>query len=107
LNYHWAFVPGFSHIVKPLTQLLKKNTKFVWTETCTKALDRIITVTVPHRPSLPTSVLGFCCGATCLLTFFYDCNQYDRGVGMNRFDNVLFFVWVDLSSCMIARQSQA
>jgi hypothetical protein len=44
LNYHRAFVLGFSHIVKPLTQLLKKNTKFVWTEVCMKALDRIINI---------------------------------------------------------------
>jgi hypothetical protein len=44
LNYHRAFVPGFSHIVKPLTQLLKKNTKFSWTENCTKALNRIINI---------------------------------------------------------------
>jgi hypothetical protein len=35
-------------------------------------------------------VLGFCCGATCLLTFFYDSNQYDHGVRMNKFNNVLF-----------------
>jgi len=32
----------FSHIVKPLTNLLKKDTKFEWTPTCTKALDKII-----------------------------------------------------------------
>jgi hypothetical protein len=44
LNYHRAFVPGFSHIVKPLTQLLKKNTKFEWTDACTNALDRIINI---------------------------------------------------------------
>jgi hypothetical protein len=44
LNYHRAFVPGFSHIVKPLTQLLKKGIRFEWTETCTKALDRIINI---------------------------------------------------------------
>jgi hypothetical protein len=44
LNYHHAFVPGFSHIVKPLMQLLKKNIKFVWTEICTKVLDRIINI---------------------------------------------------------------
>jgi hypothetical protein len=44
LNYHRAFVPGFSHIVKPLTELLKKNTWFLWTERCTKALDRIIDI---------------------------------------------------------------
>jgi hypothetical protein len=29
LNYHQAFVPRFSHIVKPLTELLKKNTCFL------------------------------------------------------------------------------
>jgi hypothetical protein len=44
LNYHQAFVLGFSHIVKPLTLLLKKNTKFLWTERCTKVLDRIIDI---------------------------------------------------------------
>jgi hypothetical protein len=44
LNYHRTFVPGFSHIVKPLTQLLKKNVKFVWMEICMKALDRIINI---------------------------------------------------------------
>jgi hypothetical protein len=42
LNYHRAFVPGFSHIVKPLTNLLKKEQAFLWTTPCTKALDKII-----------------------------------------------------------------
>ena len=42
LNYHRAFVPGFSHIVKPLTKLLKKDTPFDWTPACTNALDRVI-----------------------------------------------------------------
>ena len=42
LNYHRAFVPGFSHIVKPLTNLLKKDTPFLWTPACTNALDRVI-----------------------------------------------------------------
>src|SRR6267154_2084980 len=44
LNYHRAFVPGFSHIVKPMTMLLKKNTPFSWTTECTNALNRIIQV---------------------------------------------------------------
>jgi hypothetical protein len=44
LNYHRAFIPGFSHIVKPLMQLLKKDTKFLWMEKCIKALDRIINI---------------------------------------------------------------
>ena len=43
LNYHCAFVPGFSHIVKPLPpNLLKKDTPFRWTPACTHALDRVI-----------------------------------------------------------------
>src|SRR6267154_1414689 len=42
LNYHRTFILGFSHIVKPLTILLKKNTPFLWTPMCTQALDRII-----------------------------------------------------------------
>ena len=44
LNYHRAFVPGFSHIVKPLMMLLKKNTKFLWTPVCSKALDKVINI---------------------------------------------------------------
>ena len=44
LNYHRAFVPGFSHIVKPLTQLLKKGKPFLWTTKCKQALDTIITI---------------------------------------------------------------
>lgn len=44
LNYHRAFVPGFSHIVKPLTQLLKKGVPFLWTTRCKQALDTIITI---------------------------------------------------------------
>ena len=44
LNYHRAFVPGFSHIVKPLTTLLKKDTKLLWTPACSKALDKVIKI---------------------------------------------------------------
>jgi hypothetical protein len=44
LNYHYTFVPSFSHIVKLLTQLLKKNTKFLWMEKCMKALNKTINI---------------------------------------------------------------
>jgi hypothetical protein len=44
LNCHHAFVPGFSHIVKPLTKLLKKDTQFQWTPACTHTLDKIIDI---------------------------------------------------------------
>ena len=39
LNYHQAFIPGFSHIVKLLTWLLKKDQPFFWTTTCTNILN--------------------------------------------------------------------
>jgi hypothetical protein len=34
--YRW-FIPNFSKIVKPITELLKKGNKYVWSKTCDKA----------------------------------------------------------------------
>jgi hypothetical protein len=31
------FIPDFSRIVKPMTELLKKEVKFIWSEACEKA----------------------------------------------------------------------
>jgi hypothetical protein len=38
--YRW-FVEGFSKIANPITELQKKNKKFVWTEKCTEAFRRL------------------------------------------------------------------
>lgn len=38
-NYFWKFVPNFSVIANPLNQLLKKDSKFVWTENCQNAFN--------------------------------------------------------------------
>ena len=38
LNYNRAFIPGFAKITKPLTELLKKDTPFIWTERHTNAV---------------------------------------------------------------------
>jgi hypothetical protein len=35
--YYPRFIPDFSRIVKPMTVLLKKGVKFVWSEKCEKA----------------------------------------------------------------------
>ena len=33
-GYYWRFIENFSRIAKPMTELLKKDTKFKWTEEC-------------------------------------------------------------------------
>ena len=33
-GYYWRFIENFSKIAKPMTELLKKDTKFNWTEEC-------------------------------------------------------------------------
>ena len=33
-GYYQRFIENFSRIAKPMTELLKKDTKFIWTEEC-------------------------------------------------------------------------
>ncbi len=51
LGYQRAFIPGFSHIAKPLTELLQKNKTFEWTERCTEAVKELIRL-VTEQPVL-------------------------------------------------------
>jgi hypothetical protein len=37
-GYYRRFIPDFSIIAQPMTKLLKKGVKFVWSEDCEKAL---------------------------------------------------------------------
>jgi hypothetical protein len=36
-GYYRRFIPDFSRIAKPMTELLKKRVRFVWSEACEKA----------------------------------------------------------------------
>jgi hypothetical protein len=36
-GYYRRFIPDFSRIAKPMTELLKKEVKFMWREACEKA----------------------------------------------------------------------
>jgi hypothetical protein len=51
LGFQRPFIPGFAHIAKPLTGLLKKDSMFNWTPECTQALDRLIHI-VTSEPVL-------------------------------------------------------
>jgi Reverse transcriptase (RNA-dependent DNA polymerase) len=44
LGYQHPFIPGFAHLARPITQLLKKEKKFKWTNKCTEALDKLIKI---------------------------------------------------------------
>ncbi len=54
LGYQRPFIPGFAHIARPLTNLLKKGTAFLWTDAHTQAVDKLIDITlndpVLYRP---------------------------------------------------------
>ncbi|KAL9264667.1 Retrovirus-related Pol polyprotein from transposon 17.6-like protein [Drosera capensis] len=41
VNYYWRFIKGYSAIVAPLTDLLKKNHAWVWTEACQSAFEEL------------------------------------------------------------------
>jgi hypothetical protein len=40
-GYYRRFIPDFSRIAKPMTELLKKGVKFVWSEACDKAFQKL------------------------------------------------------------------
>jgi hypothetical protein len=45
-GYYRRFIPNFSKIAKPITELLKKGNKYLWSETCDEAfkhLKRLLT----------------------------------------------------------------
>jgi hypothetical protein len=37
-GYYQRFIPNFSKISKPITELLKKDTKYVWSKGCDEAI---------------------------------------------------------------------
>jgi hypothetical protein len=45
-GYYWRFIQNFSKITKPITELLKKESKYVWSDACDEAfkhLKRLLT----------------------------------------------------------------
>ena len=73
-NFYRKFIKNFSHLVIPLTNLVKKDTKFDWSETTNDAFSKLkhIFVTAPlliqfdnsRKTMLETKVSIWCNGGT-------------------------------------------
>jgi hypothetical protein len=63
-GYYRRFIPDFSRIAKPMTELLKKGVKFVWSEDCEKAFhtlrQHLTTALVLVQPDNSKSFEVFC-----------------------------------------------
>ncbi len=46
LGYQRPFIPGFAHIARPLTNLLNKGTNFLWMDTHSQAIEKLIDITL-------------------------------------------------------------
>jgi hypothetical protein len=55
-GYHQRFVEGFSKIANPITELQKKNKKFVWIDKCTKTFQNLKELLMT-TPSLSTTCI--------------------------------------------------
>jgi hypothetical protein len=63
-GYYWKFVEGFSSIARPLTQLLKKDKKFEWTEKCEQSFQelkkRLVSAPILTMPDITKSFDVYC-----------------------------------------------
>src|SRR4051812_19926673 len=63
-GYYRKFVEGFSSIARPMTQLLKKDQNFVWSEKCEASFQelkrRLVSATVLTMPDLTKSFDVYC-----------------------------------------------
>ena len=72
-GFYRKFVPDFSKVATPLTNLMKSNVKFVWTESCQVAFEALkaklmsMPILVSYQPDLPlvlvTDASDECVGA--------------------------------------------
>jgi hypothetical protein len=63
-GYYRRFIEGFSKIAGPMTNLLKKNTPFIWDEKCEKIFqelkDKLTTTPVLAIPVLGKDYTVYC-----------------------------------------------
>jgi hypothetical protein len=63
-GYYQRFIEGFSKIARPMTELLKKEKKFNWTESCEKSFQelkrRLTTAPVLTLPDIQRDFIVYC-----------------------------------------------
>ena len=63
-GYYRRFIENFSKIAKPMTELLKKDTKFKWTEECEARFHelkkRLVTAPVLNLPDIRKDFQVYC-----------------------------------------------
>ena len=63
-RYYRRFIEGFSKLVKPMTAMLEKNTKFVWSKQCQDSFEelkkRLTSALVLVLPDLTKSFSIYC-----------------------------------------------
>jgi hypothetical protein len=63
-GYYQKFVEGFSSIARPMTQLLKKDKKFEWTEKCEQSFQelkkRLVSAPILTMPDITKSFDVYC-----------------------------------------------
>jgi hypothetical protein len=63
-GYYQRFIEGFSKIARPMTELLKKEKKFNWTESCEKSFQelkrRLTTAPVLTLPDIQQDFVVYC-----------------------------------------------
>jgi hypothetical protein len=63
-GYYHRFIPDFSKLVKPITSLLKNDTKFIWYSKCNEAFEqlKVLLTTAPvlAQPDIEKSFDVYC-----------------------------------------------
>jgi hypothetical protein len=49
-GYYRRFIPNFSKIAKPITELLKKGNKYVWSKACDKVFKHLKKLLTTAKP---------------------------------------------------------
>ena len=71
-NYYRRFVKNYSQLVKPLTELTKKNRVFFWTDECQTAFDAL------KKHLLGPEIMAYPNG---MGEFILDCDACDKSIG--------------------------